>query len=81
MFDGTVVYWCSDVALGPSHGFANVRAFLLGTCGGHFKTGQHVSFMGESHTRLMVSLMQAMGLDAKEFGDPALPQGPLPGLT
>jgi hypothetical protein len=81
VFDGTVVYWCSDVALGPSHGFANVRAFLLGTCGGHFKTGQHVSFMGESHTRLMVSLMQAMGLDAKEFGDPALPQGPLPGLT
>lgn len=84
LLDNSVVWWCSDISFGPTHGFSNIRAFLLGGCGGHFKTGQHVSFTGNTATanQLMVTFMRAMGIaGAAQFGDPAVAQGPLTGVS
>jgi hypothetical protein len=83
VLDNSVVWWCSDVSFGPLHSFTNLRAFLLGSCGGFFKTGQHIAFPGTTATinQLMVTFMRAMGIaGATQFGDPAVPPGALPGM-
>lgn len=82
LLDNSVVWWSSDVSFGPTHSFTNIRAFLIGSCGGYFKTGQHVDY-GEgsnaTNNQLMVTFMRAMGVQATQFGEAAAAQGPLAG--
>ena len=62
---------------------------LLGQAGGKLKTGRNVIAggpidwigNGPSHTQLLVSVMNAMGLPDTAFGAPDLQKGPLPGLV
>jgi len=81
LLDNSVVWWSSDISFGPTHSFTNIRAFLLGSCGGYFKTGQHIDYGSQTVTnnQLMVTLMRAMGISATHFGEPSALQGPLPG--
>lgn len=64
---------------------------LLGQAGGKLKTGRNLVYEfedegkasrgeGPDHTRLLVSLLNLMGLPDQSFGDPEAMQGPLPGL-
>ncbi len=79
--DNSVVWWCSEISNGPTHGFNNLRTVLVGSCGGYFKTGQHLSLNGGTDNQLMVTFMRAMGIDtATSFGDPTPKEGPLAGL-
>jgi hypothetical protein len=81
LLDNAVVFWCRECAMGNNHSFNNARAVLLGSCGGVFKTGQHVKLGGASHGRLFVTLMNALEIDVQQFGDPKHGTGPLAGLT
>jgi hypothetical protein len=54
---------------------------LAGSCGGYFRTGQHIEAGGEPHGKLLVSLTHAMGKPVDTFGVPQYSQGPLAGLT
>lgn len=81
LFDSTVVVWGSELGKGQPHYCAKIPFVLAGSCGGHFKTGQHLTFDGASHNDLLVSLMHAMGVEGETFGDPAYCSGPLPGLS
>ena len=56
-------------------------AFLLGSCGGALKTGQHIHLENEPHNKLLVTLMNAMGVAGNQFGDPTFGTGPLPGVS
>jgi len=58
-----------------------VFAVLAGSCGGYFRTGQHVQAGGEPHGKLLVSLTHAMDKPVSTFGVPQYSQGPLGGLT
>jgi hypothetical protein len=64
---------------------------LLGQAGGKLKTGRNLVYEfeddgkasrgeGRTHTQLLVSLLNLMGLPDQTFGDPEAMQGPLPGL-
>jgi hypothetical protein len=77
VLDNSVVWWCSDVNDGIVHSFDNVRVFLLGSCGGALATGQHLSMGGQPHQKLLVTLMNAMGVPENQFGDPTYGTGPL----
>jgi hypothetical protein len=81
LLDNTVVYWCGECAVGYDHDYNNIRAFLLGTCGGALKTGQHIHLENEPHNKLLVTLMNAMGVAGSQFGDPQYGTGPLPGVS
>jgi len=82
VLDNTVIWWCSDVAVGQNHAFDNMRVFLLGSCGGALKTGEHISYEnGEPQNKLLVSLLNAMGVADNQFGDPKYEAGPLPGVA
>ena len=54
---------------------------LAGSCGGYFRTGQHIQAGGEPHGKLLVSLTHAMDKPVATFGVPQYSQGPLGGLT
>jgi len=64
---------------------------LLGQAGGKLKTGRNLVYEfenddqksrgeGRTHTQLLVSMLNLMGLEDQSFGDPDALQGPLPGL-
>ncbi len=64
---------------------------LIGQAGGSLKTGRNLVYdfenadaasqgLGRSHTQLLVSILNLMGLEDQSFGDPEALQGPLPGL-
>ncbi|HEV8245466.1 MAG TPA: DUF1552 domain-containing protein, partial [Polyangiaceae bacterium] len=80
LLDNTVIYWCSEVAWGYVHSFDNLRVFLLGSCGGALNTGQDLALTAQPHQKLLVTLMNAMGVMENEFGDTSYGTGPLPGV-
>jgi len=80
LLDNTLVYWCSDVSYAYTHGFDNIRAFFLGSGGGTFKTGQHVDVGGQAHQKLLVTLMNYMGVNENQFGISTYGTGPLSAL-
>ncbi len=80
VLDNTVIYWASEVGWAYTHSFKNLRAFLLGSCGGALKTGVHLDVGGVPHQGLLVTLLKAMGLTDNQFGNPKYGTGPLPGV-
>ena len=89
MLDHTVIFWCSELSVGPTHSHRDMPFVLAGSCGGYFKTGRLVDFgrgktdEGRSHNDLLVSLCHAMGrTEVTTFGDPAFGSGgPAPRLV
>jgi hypothetical protein len=82
LLDNSVIYYCAECAFAPSHSFTNMRCVLVGSCGGALRTGRWLKLGGDDQGRLFVSIMNAMGVDASQFGDPKYNKpGPLPGLT
>lgn len=81
LLDNTVVVWVNELGKGNSHTRRDIPFMLAGSCGGHFRTGQHIEAGGEPHGKLLVSLTHAMGKPVNTFGEPQYSQGPLGGLT
>lgn len=82
VFDHTVILWTNEQSKGNNHDRTGIPYVLAGSGGGHFDTGRHVvqpSPVG--HQQLMVSLMQAYGIEGDTFGNPEYGTGPLAGLT
>lgn len=80
ILDNSVVYYCSEVNWGYTHSFDDIRAFFLGTCGGALRTGQYMALSKQPHQKLLVTLMNAMGVNENQFGDATYGTGPLPGV-
>lgn len=82
VFDNTVIFWTNEQAKGNNHSRANMPYVLAGSAGGYFRTGRYITQPSETgHNRLLVSLMNAMGVDEDTFGNPEYGTGPISGLT
>ena len=81
LLDNTVVVWVNELGKGNTHTRRDIPFMLAGSCGGYFRTGQHIEAGGEPHGKLLVSLTHAMGKPVDTFGVPQYSQGPLAGLT
>jgi hypothetical protein len=77
LIDNTVVLWLSEISDGPSHSQTDMPYVLAGSCGGELATGRHVALPGRAHSDLMLSLLNAMGIAATAFGNPAFCSGPI----
>lgn len=78
MLDNTVVVLGSEIAQGNTHSHMDAPFLLAGSGGGYFKTGRAIDLPGDvPHNNLLVSVMNAMGIPATTFGDPAHCTGPL----
>ena len=75
--DNTLLVWCSEVSEGNTHSHVNMPFLVVGG-GWHFPTGRYVQCpAGTSHGNLLVSILNAMGVEATTFGVPQFATGPL----
>lgn len=77
LLDNTVVFWGSELGKGQPHDCTRIPIVLAGSCGGYFATGQHVQYDAMSHNNLLLSFLEAMGVEDETFGDPQWCDGPL----
>ena len=81
LLDNTLVLCCSELGRGNTHSFDNMPFLIAGGAGGALRMGRSMSFPGEPHNNLLVSVLNAMGVDDQVFGDERFCTGPLSGLT
>jgi hypothetical protein len=77
LLDGTVVLWAKELGDGRMHTCESVPWVLAGGGGTAWRTGRYLRLGGAKHTRVLVSLCHAFGLELQTFGDPASGSGPL----
>jgi hypothetical protein len=81
LLDNTVVLWIAgEMGYADAHSFSDMPYVLFGGGNGILQTGQHLDFDGRAHNDLLVTLMQAMGLNIDTFGNPDYVTGPLSGV-
>jgi len=81
LLDSTVVLWAKELGDGRMHTCEGVPFVIAGDGGGAFRTGRYLQCGGQYHSRLLVSICQAMGLNNDTFGDPGAGTGGLTELT
>jgi len=81
LLDNTLIVWGSEIAKGNNHQWSNMPFVLMGGAGGAVQGGRFLSYPGENHCRLLVSVANAMGLPINSFGGFDDGSGPLPGLV
>jgi hypothetical protein len=80
LLDNTVVLWGSECGHG-NHDMNDLRFVLAGSCGGYFRTGRRITFTNRAHADLLVTILQAMGIDEDDFGQPGRTTGAITELT
>lgn len=82
LLDSTLVVWINELSKGNTHSHNNVPIVMAGDCGGYFRKGRFLQYSGKVfHNNLLVSFLNAMGVPATSFGNPAYCTGPLSGLV
>lgn len=82
MLDNTLVVWVNELGDGGTHGHERTPWVLAGNVNGFLKTGQVVSFPGQPHNRVLLTICNALGVEGADFGDPDFNRaGPLTGVT
>ena len=81
MLDNTLVVWLNELGTGGTHSHEQTPWVLAGNVGKFFRMGQLVSFPGQPHNRMLLTLLHAMGVADSTFGDPDYcASGPLTGV-
>jgi hypothetical protein len=80
VLDNTMIYWCSDIAIGPQHTHTDMPLVLVGGGGGALRTGRYLKYQNAWHNDLLIAMSHAMGVPVATFGNPAYCKGPLPGV-
>ncbi|HEX2735248.1 MAG TPA: DUF1552 domain-containing protein [Polyangiaceae bacterium] len=89
-FDNTLILWTNEQNKGNTHDMGDMPYVLAGSAGGAIQTGRYKRFgpelstrngeRGESHNRLLTTVLKAMGLPDESFGDPNYASDVLPGI-
>jgi hypothetical protein len=80
VLDHSLVVWGNELGKGNNHSHTQVPFVLAGGAGGALNTGRFVDAQRAAHNDLLVSCLNAVGVPATTFGNPAYCSGPLPGL-
>lgn len=82
MLDNTMVVFFSEISRGNTHSHADCPFIVAGGAGGALKTGQFLDYQGTVfHNNLLVSALNANGIEATTFGEAAYCTGPLSELA
>ncbi len=82
LLDNSVVLWCNELGSGNTHSRKKVPFVMAGGLGGHFKTGRFLKYpSGTAHSKLLVSLMHAFGIQKDSIGTTKAGTGALSNLT
>jgi hypothetical protein len=80
VLDNTLVLWGNEVSEGNTHSHLNMPFLMVGG-GWYFRTGRYIQYQSASHNDLLVSVLNALGVDAKTFGQADMCHGPLANLV
>jgi hypothetical protein len=82
LLDNTAILWGTDVAVGNAHSDAPMPFIVAGGAQKALRTGRYLTFpQGTPHNNLLVSMLNAMNIDTRTFGNPEACSGPLAGLV
>jgi hypothetical protein len=79
--DNSVVVWGNELGLGNTHTLTDIPFVMAGSAGGYLRTGRFLRYGGVPHNQLWVAVLNAMGIDATDFGHPDYSSGALPSLV
>lgn len=77
--DHTLIVWGNELSEGNTHSHANLP-FMLAGGAKNLRMGRVLDLGGTPHGGLLVSILNAMGIEADSFGHPDFAAGPLMGL-
>jgi hypothetical protein len=77
LLDNTVVVWGNEISRGNTHDLTDIPFVLAGGLGGALKTGQYLRYPDVAHNKLLLSIIQAFGIEATTFGASHLNDGVL----
>jgi hypothetical protein len=78
LLDNSLVLWGNELAKGNAHSRNDAAYLIAGSAGGYFQTGRYLAYTGTvQHNNLLVSCINAFGIPATTFGNPAWCTGPL----
>lgn len=80
VLDNTLLFWGNEVSMGTTHSHDNMPFVVAGGTWA-FRTGRYVQYNGDAHGKLLVSLLNAMGVPDATFGNADFSAGPLNGLV
>ncbi|MEZ4380379.1 MAG: DUF1552 domain-containing protein [Nannocystaceae bacterium] len=79
LLDQSLVLLSSEISESNTHSHDDLPVLLAGSAGGAIAPGRHLAYAtGTPYARLLVSVLQALGVDCDRFGDDG--DGPLDGL-
>ena len=70
LLDTTLVVWPKEMGDSRTHRGFDVSWVLAGAAGGRFATDHYHHFDNLPHSRMLVTIAQAMGIDVETFGAP-----------
>ncbi len=80
LLDNTIIFVFSDLGDSNKHDHRKMPFLLAGRAGGALRTGRLLDYDGDAHTKLLVSIANALGVNIDSFGYTGHGRGPLPGL-
>ena len=81
MLDHTLILWGNELAQGNVHSQITMPFVLAGSAGGYFRTGRFVQYANRPHNDMLVSFLNAYGIEDQSFGDERFCTGPLSDLV
>jgi len=79
LLDNCVVLYSSEISDGNRHNHDNLPVLVAGGAGGAFRPGRHINYGTRPIAELYLSIIQALGANASQFGPDG--NGPLPDLA
>jgi hypothetical protein len=80
LLDTTAILMCSEVGDPPTHDHKRIPFVIAGNANGAFSTGRYLKFNSQSHANLLVTILNAYGVEATTHGDAKYNTGALTGL-
>ena len=77
LLDNTLVFFVNEISRGNTHSHLNMPFMLAGGAGGRLNAGRYLKYESESHVRLLVTILNLMGIEQDKFGHPDENGGPL----
>lgn len=80
MLDNTILVWANELGKGNSHTHTEIPFVMAGGRNAGLEPGRFLKFDGVENNRLLVSVLNALGIDVDTYGELDSGSGPLPGL-
>jgi hypothetical protein len=80
LLDNTIIFLFSELGDSNIHDHNNMPFIVAGGAGGALSGGRYLNLPKEAHSKLLVSIANAMGVPINSFGYTGKGLGPLPGL-